>query len=171
MTGYSRISIIAHWIAAFAVIALFITHEGDRGSFAQIFHVSGGAILGIFLLWRVFRRPVKGFPDKPDQPPLLNIISQIVIWGMLVSIIVVTVTGYLLPWSLGRPLDVFGMISIPSPITGSRDFHEVTEAIHDAAGHIIVPLIALHVLGAFKHLIIDKDGVMARMLRPVTGGR
>ncbi len=170
-SGYSRTSIIAHWIAAFTVIALFFTHEGDRGSFMQTFHISGGALLGLFLLWRVFRRPVRGFDQKPDQPAILNLISQIVLWGLLASILVVTVTGYLLPWSIGRSLDLFGLVQIPSPISGSRDLHEFFEEVHDISGHVIMPLIALHILGALKHLIINKDGIMARMFKPVSGGR
>ena len=48
---YSRVSIIAHWLAAVAVVALFLTHEADRGSSGWFFHVSIGAVLGVFLLW------------------------------------------------------------------------------------------------------------------------
>ncbi|MHA1189540.1 MAG: hypothetical protein ACTSSQ_03640, partial [Alphaproteobacteria bacterium] len=54
--GYSRLSIITHWITAIGVIALFLTGEGDRGSAVYVFHVSGGAAFGLFLLWRVWRR-------------------------------------------------------------------------------------------------------------------
>ncbi len=62
-TGYSRASIIVHWITAIMVIALFFTHEGDRGSTALAFHVGGGAILGLFLLWRVGRRIMRGMTE------------------------------------------------------------------------------------------------------------
>ena len=48
--GYSQLSIVTHWIAAIIVIALFLTHEGERGSAAYVIHVSGGALVGVFLL-------------------------------------------------------------------------------------------------------------------------
>jgi len=170
-TGYSKTSIIAHWIAAVSVVALFFTHEGDRGSAQQIFHVSGGAVLGLFLIWRVFRRPVRGFADKPNQPALLNLVSSIVLWGLLAAILVVVLTGYFLPWSRGSALDLFGMVQIPSPITGSSGLHDFMEEAHDLSGHVIIPLVILHVLGAFKHALIDRDGVMQRMVKSVSGGR
>lgn len=170
-TGYSKLSIALHWLAAIAIVALFFTHEGERGSAQQMFHISGGAIIGIFLLWRAFRRPIRGFADKPDQSPILNLISQIVLWGLLVSIVTVSITGYLVPWSGGRALDIFGLFQIPSPFTGSREFHDFMEEIHDFAGHAFIPLLALHILGSVKHHFIDKDGVMQRMVRSVAGGR
>ncbi len=169
--GYSRTSIIAHWIAAIAVISLFFTHEGERGSMMQSFHIGVGALIGVFLIWRALRRPVRGFADKPDQPALLNLVSQIVLWGLLVCILVVSVTGYFLPWSGGRALDIFGVVQIPSPLSGSRDLHEFFEEAHEISGTVIMPLVALHVLGALKHLVIDKDSIMRRMFRPVLGGR
>ena len=168
--GYSRLSIALHWIAAVAVIALFFTHEGDRGSAQYAFHVGGGAILGVLIVWRALRRPFRGFPAKPDQPAILNLISTIVLWALLAAMVITVVTGYFLPWSLGAPIDLFSMAEIPSPMSRSRDLHEAMEEIHDIAGQAILPLVVLHVLGALKHAIIDKDGVMQRMSKAIGGG-
>ncbi|MGI9355302.1 MAG: cytochrome b [Rhizobiaceae bacterium] len=142
--GYSRISIIAHWLAAIAVIALFFTLEGDRDSLSVAFHISGGALIGIFLIWRVSRRVMRGFPAKPVQHPLLNLASQIVLWSLLLSILVVTLSGYQLPWSIGRPIDI--------------------------SGHVIIPLVLLHIAGALKYWLWDRDGVMQRMMPGTEGG-
>lgn len=169
-SGYSRVSIVAHWLAAIAVVALFFTHEGPRDSLSFTFHVGGGAVIGLFLIWRVSRRMMHGFAAKPDQHPLFNLASQIVLWGLLLSIIIVTLTGYLLPWSIGRPIDIAGLFSIPSPLSASRGFHEAMEEIHDISGHVIIPLVLLHIAGAVKHWLWDKDSVMQRMTRPEGDG-
>ncbi len=168
--GYSWLSILVHWLGAVSIVALFVTHEGPRDSFAFQFHVAGGALIGLFLIWRVSRRAVRGFPPKPDQHPLFNLASTVVIWGLLTCIIVLVITGYLLPWSVGQPIDMAGLFDIPSPFPASRAFHEIMEEAHDIAGHLIVPLALLHVLGAFKHLIWDRDGIMQRMLMGRNGG-
>lgn len=168
--GYSKLSITLHWLAAIGIIALFFTHEGDRGSAQQIFHVSGGAIIGVFLIWRVLRRPIKGFAQKPDQPNILNIISKLVLWALLAAILVVTLTGYLLPWSIGRTIEIFGLLQIPSPMSASRDLHEIFEELHDTAGHALIPLTGLHILGALKHFFIDKDQIMQRMFKSKSDG-
>jgi len=170
-TGYTRLSIAAHWLGAIAVAALFITHEGERGSAMMQFHIGGGAIIGLFLLWRVWRRLRAGTAPKPQQHPALNLLATTVLYGLLACIVVVCVTGYLLPWSGGRPLDIYGL-SIPSPFAGSRDFHEAMEQIHDIAGHLFIPLIGLHILGVLKHLLLDNDGnVAGRMFLPDNSGR
>ncbi len=153
------------------VIALFFTHEGDRGSAALAFHVGGGAILGLFLLWRVGRRIMRGMTEKPDQAAIYNLASQFVIWGFLVAIIVVVISGYLLPWSRGMAIDIFGLIQLPSPMATNYDIHELIEEVHELSGQLIVPLFLLHLLGALKHRFIDKDAVMQRMVNSVPNGK
>ena len=168
--GYSILSILAHWLAAILVVSLFLTHEGERDTDAYIFHVSGGAIVGLFLLWRVWHRMRRGVPDAPDQWAVFNFAARLVHWAMLVAIVVVVVSGYLLPWTLGRELDVFGF-GIPSPMGANHDLHELVERVHDVTGHLFIPLVALHLLGAIKHVIFDRQGAGLRMFKPISGGR
>ena len=80
--------------------------------------------------------------DLPDQAFLLNTAARGVQWGFLAAIVVAVITGYLLPWSQGIPLDVFGL-AISSPIASSRGFHELMEEVHDVSGHLFIPLLAL----------------------------
>ena len=169
--SYNRLSIALHWIAAVSVIALFFTHEGPRDSLSYQFHVAGGAAIGILLIWRVVRRMRRGFATKPDQHWLFNLASTLVIWGLLIAILVVTLTGYLLPWTIGQPLDIAGLIAVPSPLPVMPALHEAMEEIHDISGHLIVPLVLLHTLGAIKHLVWDRDTVMHRMFRADSDGR
>ncbi len=169
--GYSRVSIVLHWVAAILVVALFVTHEGEEGSAEYVFHVSGGAIAGLLLLWRVWRRGRHGMAETPDQAFVLNVVRQVVLWGFIAAIVVVVISGYLLPWSLGRPLDIFGVIAIPSPMGSSSGFHDFVEEVHDAAGHVFPPLIIVHVLAAAKHAVLSRDGVARRVFKPAAGGR
>ena len=168
--GYSTPSVVVHWLAAVLVVALFITHEGERDTGTYVFHVSGGAIAGLFLLWRVWHRIRRGVADAPDQRAVFNLAARLVHWGLLVAIVVVVVSGYLLPWTLGRELDVFGF-GIPSPMGANRGLHELMERVHDVTGHLFVPLLALHVLGAIKHVIFDRRSAGLRMFKPISGGR
>lgn len=169
--GCSVRSIVVHWLTAIMVVALFFTHEAARGSIGNIIHVSGGAVAGLFLLWPVWHRARNGLPLRLHQPFIVDILSQIVLWGFLATIVVVVITGYFLPWSLGRQFDLFGLIYIPTPMAANQPVHEFIEEAHEIAGRLFVPLLALHLLGAAKHAFIDKDGIARRMFKPARAGR
>ena len=168
--GYSTVSVVSHWLAAILVVALFSTHSATPGTAEYAFHVSGGAITGLFLLWRVWHRVRRGMTSAPPQAAILNLAARTVQWGFLVLIVVVVVSGYLLPWSQGQALDVFG-VGIPSPMDADQALHALLERVHDGAGHLFAPLIALHVAGAVKHAVFDRRGIVTRMVRPMPGGR
>ncbi len=168
--GYSPLSVSVHWLAAILIVALFFTHEGERGSASYAFHVGGGAIVGVFLLWRVWHRVRRGFPHNPNRSMVLALISKAVLWGFLVSIVVVVVSGYLLPWSLGKSIDVFGLVALPSPLGDIHVLHELMEKAHKVSGHVFVPLLALHILGWAKHTFIDRDEASSRMFKPGANG-
>ena len=169
--GYSSLSVALHWIAGVAIIALFFTHEGDQGLASMTFHVSGGAILGVLLLWRIVRRMSRGFAEKPAQHEVLNLASGFVMWGLMITTLVVVITGYLLPSTLGNPLDIYGIITIPSFTGRLADLHVRLEWLHNLAGHAIVPLFLIHIIGSLKHLLIDRDNVMQRIFRPLKDGK
>ena len=168
--GYSTVSVVAHWLAAILIVALFFTHSATDGTAAYAFHVGGGAIAGLFLLWRVWHRVQRGMAHAPPQAAILNVAARFVHWGLLVLIAVVVVSGYLLSWSQGSALDVFG-VGIPSPMEASPAFHEFLDRVHDVAGHLFIPLLALHVTGAIKHAVLDRRGTAMRMIRPAPGGQ
>lgn len=170
--GYGWPSIAFHWIAAGLVVALFVIGEqledlarGPERTETLALHVSLGAIavvvLGARILWRLVQRD----PTPPADPRPIRLLSKIVQWGLLAMMAALILTGPLMQWTAGRPIDVFGLVSIASPLPTMRDLHEVLEEIHEFASHALVPLLALHVLGALKHLIVNRDDVFQRMLR------
>ena len=170
-SGYTSLSIAVHWLTALLVVALFFTHEGERGSAMQWFHISFGALAGLFLLWRVWMRVRRGPAAKVDQHPMLNLLSDMVRWGILACIAGLVITGYLLPWTRGSAIDFVGLFSVPSPMSAVRPLHELMEDAHDLLGHLIIPLVLLHIAGALKHHLINKDGVLARMMKVDPAGR
>ncbi len=170
-SGYGWPSIVLHWVGAGLVIALFLIGEqledlarGPERTEILALHVSIGTIaillLGARILWRAFQRG----PVPPADPKPVQLLSRVVQWGMLAMIAALILTGPLMQWTAGQPLDVFGMVSIASPLPTMRGLHEVLEEIHGFASHAIGPLFLLHVLGALKHLIINRDGVFSRIL-------
>lgn len=165
--NYSTLSVIAHWLGALAVIVLFLSHEGEWLSL----HVSFGLLLTIPLLARVIYRFAGGFPRPVDQHPALNFLSRLVMIGMLAAILIVTLTGALIPLFAGDPYTIFDFASWTTPYGGNEQFLSILDETHDIAGHAIVPLFILHLVGFLKHLFLNKHGNRLRMINSLKDGK
>lgn len=165
--NYSLISVIAHWLGALAAIALFLTHEDEW----LALHVSIGLVLTIPLIARAIYRLTNGFPRPVDQHPALNLLSRLVMIGMLLAILVTTLTGALIPLFAGDAYTFFEMASWTAPYGGNPLVLSLLEEAHDFAGHAIVPLFILHFIGFTKHLFFNRRGNRLRMIKSLRGGR
>jgi len=169
LSSYGWTSIALHWIGAIAILVSFLTGEameggrGNDGGYAS--HVAWAAILAIPLTIRVVWRMIDGFKKTTDPAAIYNIASKVVMVGFLICIALSILTGILLPWSLGNPLEIWSL-SIPSPLARMRDLHEVMEETHEVVVHLFIPLVALHIAGALKHAFYDRDGVMKGIFVP-----
>lgn len=175
--GYGWLSIGLHWIAAIAVVAMLIIgyaadfagDAGDRETRGALmfWHVSLGVTFGLVLLARVISSYTQPRPAAPEQAPLLKFIAVATHQLLLLAILIQIISGPLAVWSGGRGITVWGLFSIPSPFAERNEgVHEFAELMHAIGRWMLLVLISLHVLGALKHLFIDRDGVFRRMLAP-----
>jgi cytochrome b561 len=171
-TGYGWAAILLHWLAAIAVVAMFLIGEqfedlprGPEKSALMGLHIGLGVLVAPLLLARVSSSLIQKKPEALPQHPLLALLSSIVHYGLLAAIVVLVVTGPLAVFSGGRALKVFGWFEIPSPMARNHDLHELAEEIHVATVKVVFALVVLHVLGAIKHVVFDRDRTLMRMLR------
>lgn len=171
-TAYGWAAIILHWISAISVVALYLLGEQmeeatDRAEklAAQDLHVSVGVLLITFLVARLLWSASQPSPDPLERNRWIRILAKAVQGLFLAMIAVLIITGPLAVWSTTRPLEVFDLISVPSPFPNRVAWlHELSEEVHGAATKLFWPLIALHVAGALKHLVFDRDRTLQRML-------
>lgn len=170
--AYGWAAIALHWISAVGVVAMYFLGEQmedapDRAAkiAAQGVHVSVGVLLFTFLLARLLWSVSQPEPAPIERNKWLRIAARVVQGLFLLMIAVLIVTGPLAVWSTTRPIAVFDLFTIPSPFpTRIAWLHELAEEVHGAATKLFWPLIVLHVGGALKHLIVDRDGTVQRML-------
>jgi cytochrome b561 len=72
-------------------------------------------------------------------------------------------SGVLMSMLGGRPIDMFGLFAIP-PLAEIEGAGKLARAVHGYAAWALAGLITLHVAAALKHLIVDKDATVARMV-------
>jgi cytochrome b561 len=172
---YGWAVIVLHWIAAIGVIAMFTTgilawiaeDAGDRAARGQWMglHISTGATLFLFFAARIALHYGQVQPVKPPQAPWLNTLAAATQHLLLLAILIQIISGPLAVWSGGRAINVFDIVSLPSPFASrAEDVHEVAEGAHLVGRLTILFLLPLHVLGALKHLMLDRDGSFSRIL-------
>ena len=58
----------------------------------------------------------------------------------------------------------FGVLPLPDLVSKSEELGDLLKGVHEALNFGLLVLVGLHVAGALKHVIIDKDGTLRRML-------
>lgn len=170
--GYSGLSIILHWITAVAVITLWIIAElaedlpkAEAREWMGI-HISIAMSVYLILWFRIFWRIGIRRPAAEPQHRVLNWLATWVPVVLLAGIATMLLSGPLLIWSTGNGINVFDVVTIPSPIGESHDLHEAMEEVHEFGATLLYFGVLLHVLGAAKHLVVDRDGTVKKMLVP-----
>jgi cytochrome b561 len=165
-------SILLHWISAILIAVLFISGEimedmsrgPDKADLADI-HQSLGMLMLLVVLARLVWRISQGFPDPVDSDQtLMNRFSRLWHWALLLLVLAIPLSGYLTADTGLRGLTFFNMVTPPDLLGADRDIHKFFEEVHETLSKLILPLVALHVLGALKHHIFDGDMTLKRMI-------
>jgi len=114
------------------------------------------------ILWAVTQpRPAPVHPQRR----LETLVAESVHWLLYGALVLVPVTGWIehaategfapILWPLGQNL----------PLVPKSPALAVTmAAVHHVFAWLLIAAVLLHVAGALKHAVIDRDGVLARML-------
>lgn len=169
---YDRVAIALHWLIALGVLAqitlgwwmIEIPKQpvGVRVYWFNLHKSIGltlGALIALRIAWRLSHPP----PPLPDSVPRWQARAARVSHSLLyVCMIVMPLAGYLGSTFSGYPIKYFGL-TLPGWGWKDDDLKELFSAVHYSAAWLFMSLIALHVAAALKHLVIDRDGVFARI--------
>lgn len=170
-------TVILHWIVGITIIGLLATgvYMEENEVFALYpWHKSIGVIIFLFIALRIFWR-VKNRWLTPvsDYSSIEKLLSKIVHYLLIIGTIVMPISGFIMSSVGGHGVEVFGLELIgrnPDPANPQKAlaFNPAIAGfahnMHVYAGYTIIACVLLHVVGAFKHHIIDKDGTLRRML-------
>lgn len=173
----SRTTLTLHWIIAVGMIsltALGIYMEEFEAEHLFDIHISFGALILIAVLPLLVWRYKEGWPKAVGEYTRIEHISgKIMHWVLLITTVMMPVSGLLMAIGGGYGLHIFGLELVaetPDPSNSgealalSPFLAELGDSLHGLGGNILPLAIALHVVGAFKHHLIDKDETLRRML-------
>ena len=169
---YGLVAVGLHWIGAALIPSLFALglymtsldyyHPWYRS--APEWHKGLGVLLTAATVLRLGWRLL-----DPPPPPLTGRVwerrlAATVHWLLYVLILAAAASGYLISTADGRPLPVLGLFEIPSVTGPVKNLEDAAGRIHALLAWTILALVVLHVLGALKHHLRDRDATLRRML-------
>jgi cytochrome b561 len=81
----------------------------------------------------------------------------------------VPLTGWAYSSAAGFPIVWFGLIQLPDLVGKDRELAEVLKPYHWMAAYALASLVVLHILAVIKHLVMDDDDLLGRMLPSMNG--
>jgi len=169
---YTGVAIALHWLVALLVVAQvawgWAMQEIPKfppGLRADAFNVHksiGLTILALMLVriaWRVRHPP----PALPAMPPWQRIVARGNHVLLYAALLVMPLAGYLGSVFSGYPVKVFGA-TLPAWAARDETLKAAMSSIHLVTSWVLVGAIVLHVAGALKHALDERDRVLARML-------
>jgi cytochrome b561 len=79
-------------------------------------------------------------------------------------LLIMPLSGWLMSTAAGYAPSFFGLFSIPMPrISHNENLAGFAGEIHYKVAWLLILLVSIHILAAFKHHFIDKDNILKRM--------
>jgi cytochrome b561 len=168
---YSGTQIGLHWLIALAIIAMLgiglymvgLPKGLPFKSSLVNFHKSLGMTVFLLVLIRIVVRLVVGRPALPPMRAWQRAAASATQVLLYAAMIAMPVTGY-----LGSSFNTYGTrfwgLLLPKWGWDDKGLRHFWFTIHEITAWIFIALIALHVAGALKHQLIDRDGLLRRML-------
>ena len=173
MQRYSRTAILLHWLIAALIVGAFtlglIMTEIHGFSPTKLkyysWHKWAGvtvlALAALRLLWRLFNAP-PAYP--PSMPAFQQRAAHALHLALYLLMFAVPISGYFYTLAAGVPVVYLGVLPLPVLIDADPALKPVLQGVHYWLTMSMAALVAVHVAAALKHAIIDRDGVLRRML-------
>jgi cytochrome b561 len=173
---YSTTAITLHWLLALALVGIFavglymtsLPFSPARLKLYNWHKWAGVSILtlsALRLLWRLTHRP----PALPAavqaaMPRWQQIAHHATHHLLYLLFFAVPLLGWAYSSAAGFPIVFLGLVQLPDFVPVSPALAEAIKPWHWISAYALAALVVLHVAAALKHHLIDRDGLLSRML-------
>jgi cytochrome b561 len=166
---YDRVTMIFHWVTAILVVGQWLGAQTidwfPRGPLrvdARSVHITGGVLLGLILVARLWWRATGGRRLPLADRGALSILAKATHWALYALLVAMVLVGVFLAWTRGDSL--FNLVTIPAWAPGDRALADQVQDLHATLGWIILAVAGFHAAAALVHRYILRDQVLGRML-------
>lgn len=176
-TRLSLTTSLLHWSVALLMIGLtLVGYLMVKFEIWDLYalHKSLGVIALLLSLPRAILRLVKGWPEPVRQYPVYEALAvRAIHWGLLISTLLIPVSGLCYSAAAGRGVAIFGWSIIPmnpdihdpaNVIPFSESVRDIAHTVHIYLPYVMLAFLLVHIVGALKHHLLDKDNTLLRMV-------
>lgn len=167
---YTKVAIWLHWLIGLAVIAniglAMLTEDMPREAHRAAMGVHkalGMAILALTLLRLIWRLVHRAPPLPIGTPEWEKWGSRAVHFLFYALLILLPLSGWVWMSAADRPIDFFGLFTIPSIVAPDKALSDVMHERHEVMGLTMLGLVVIHLLAAVKHQFVDRNRQLSRM--------
>ena len=172
---YHGFSILLHWVLGATLVAVFalgsymadLPFSPQRLKLYSWHKWAGICILVLSLLrlvWRLVNRP-PALPAEVERamPAWQLLAHKATHLGLYLLFFAVPLFGWAYSSAAGFPIVLFGVLPLPDFVPVDKALAHTLKEAHELAANAMLGLVLLHVAGALKHALIDRDGLLQRM--------
>ncbi|MDO9250311.1 cytochrome b [Hydrogenophaga sp.] len=175
VTRYHPVAVALHWLLGLALIGnfalgLYMADLPFSPARLQYYswHKWAGVLVLTFSLFRLLTRWLARPPALPKaieaaMPVWQRLAHQATHHGLYLLFFAVPLLGWAYSSAAGFPLVLFGVLPLPDFVPVSEGLAEALKPLHKFSAFAMAALVLLHVAGALKHRIVDRDGLLQRM--------
>ena len=172
---YTTPAIALHWLLALLIVGTFglgvYMHElpfsPNRLKLYSWHKWAGITILllsAVRLAWRITHRPPADVPMPAWQARLAHGAHH----ALYALFFIVPLVGWAYSSAAGFPIVWFGVLPLPDFVPVDKALAEAIKPWHERTALLMAAIVLVHVAGAVKHHLIDRDSLIDRM-RPARG--
>lgn len=172
---YDRFAISLHWLLAFALMGVFavglymadLPFSMQRLKLFNYHKWAGMTVLALTVLragWRLTHQP-PALPAAIEaaMPAWQRWAHQATHLGLYGLMLAIPLAGWAYSSAAGFPVVWFGVLPLPDWVPHDPELAETLKSLHGWLAYALAALAGLHIVGAMKHVLIDRDGLLARM--------
>jgi cytochrome b561 len=170
--AYGIVAQTLHWLIVIGLIASYFLAEAaedDEASAVMSVHRSVGITILVLAVLRIVWRLLDRRPLWPaTMAGYERLIARATHWTFYVLLFALPITGWMLSSAEGDGVRFFGLFELPPLLSPAGE--EILEELHETLFNVLLAFAVLHIVGALKHQLWNRDNVLRSML-PAFGSR
>jgi len=168
---YGALAKLLHWLMFLLLIGSFVLGFSmvdmpisPKRLLWYSYHKWIGVTIFLLVIVRFGWRLISPPPPPPRIPHWQRSLAQAVHAGLYALLFAIPLSGWVTSSAYGFKTVYLKMIPLPDLVAKNKVLAKQLSEVHELLGFALLTLVTLHVVGALKHHLIDRDATLKRML-------